>query len=94
MYIIVYTSMYTSHCTYDKVRRIKKCHVYLLVYTIMYMLYSSHIIICTVSCITTGIYNDVHALFFSHYHMYHVMYSYIFYILVVIHDTVHMIMSE
>ena len=40
------------------------------------MLYSSHIIICTVSCITTGIYNDVHALIFSHYHIYHLMYTY------------------
>ena len=50
-------------------------HVY-LVYTIMYMLYSSHLIICTMTCIPTGIYNNVHALFFSPYHMYHVMYTY------------------
>ena len=26
----------------------------------MYMLYSSHIIICTMSCMPTGIYNNVH----------------------------------
>ena len=38
-----------------------QCHVFLLVYTIMYMLYSSDLIICTVSCIPTGIYNTVHA---------------------------------
>ena len=31
----------------------------------MYMLYSSHLIICTMSCIPTGIYNNVCALFFS-----------------------------
>ena len=53
-----------------------RCHVYLLVYTIVYILYFSHLIICTVSCIPTGIYNNVHALFFSHYHMYHDMYAY------------------
>jgi hypothetical protein len=83
MYIIVYTSMHTWHCTYHKVRRKKACtllyipvdihdtvllsyvqfHVYLLVYTIMYMLYSSDLIIWTVSCISTGIYNSVHAFF-------------------------------
>jgi hypothetical protein len=45
-------------------------------YTIMYMLYSFHLIICTVSCIPTVIYNNVHALFFSSYHIYHVMYTY------------------
>ena len=37
----------------------------------MYMLYSSHFMICTVSCIPTGIYNNVHALFFSSYHNVH-----------------------
>jgi hypothetical protein len=79
MYIIVYTSMYTWHGTYDKVRYVQ-CHVYLLVYTIMYMLYSSHLIICTMSCIPTGIYNDVCALFL--------------YIPVGIHDTVHIIKWE
>jgi hypothetical protein len=58
MYIIVYISRYTWHCTYDKVRRIKQ---------IMHMLYSSHLIIFTMSGIPTGIYNNVHALFFSPY---------------------------
>ena len=53
-----------------------QCHVYLLVYTIMYMLYYSHFMICTVSCIPTGIYNNVHPFFFSSYHMYHVIYTY------------------
>jgi hypothetical protein len=56
MYIIVYTSRYTWHGKYDKV---VPCHVYLLLDTIMYMLYSSHLIICTVSCIPTSIYNNV-----------------------------------
>ena len=42
----------------------------------MYMLYSSDLIIGTVSCIPTGRYNNVHALFFSPYHMFHVMYTY------------------
>ena len=41
----------------------------------MYMLYSSDLIIGTVSCIPTGRYNNVHALFFSPYHMFHVMYT-------------------
>jgi hypothetical protein len=35
----------------------------------MYMLYTSHLIICTVSCIPTGINSNVHALFFSPYHI-------------------------
>ena len=42
----------------------------------MYMFYSSHLIICTVSYIPTSIYNNVHALFFSLYHMDSVMYTY------------------
>jgi hypothetical protein len=89
MYIIVYTSRYTGHCTYDKVRNIKYvdywCHLYLLVYTIMYMLFSTDLIICTVSCIPTGIYNNVHALFKA---------CTLLYIPVGIEDTVHMIRWE
>ena len=42
----------------------------------MYMLYSSHLIICTMSCIPTGINNNLYALFFSPYHMYNAMYTY------------------
>ena len=41
----------------------------------MYMLYSSQLIICIMSGIPTGIYNNVHALFFSPYHMFHGMYA-------------------
>jgi hypothetical protein len=79
MYIIVSTSRYTSYVP---------CHVYILVYTIMYMLYSSHFIICTVSSIPTGIYNNVHALLEEN------KARTLLYIPVGIHDTVHMIRSE
>ena len=42
----------------------------------MYMLYSSDLIICAVSCLPISINNNVYALFFSPYHMYSVMYTY------------------
>ena len=40
------------------------------------MLYFSHLIICTVSCLPTSINNNVHALFFWPYHMHSAIYAY------------------
>jgi hypothetical protein len=60
---------------------------YVTLYTIMYMLYSSHLIICTMSCISTSIYNNVHVLFLGEKNKACAL----FYIPVGIYDMVHMI---
>ena len=64
---VMYTYWYIQLCTCFILLILSyvPCHIYLLVYKIMHMLYSSHLIICTMSCIPTSIYNNVHALFFS-----------------------------
>ena len=78
MYHVMYAFWYIQSCTCFVLLSLSNVpqHVCLLVYTIMFTLYSFHIIICSMSCITTSIYNSVHALLFSSYHMNHVMYAY------------------
>jgi hypothetical protein len=62
-----YTLLYILVGIHDTVHAFSyaQCHVYLLVYTIVYMLYSSDLIICTMSCIPTGIYKAYTLLFIT-----------------------------
>jgi hypothetical protein len=54
--------------------------MYIIVYTNRYTGHCTYdkvdLIICTVSYIPTSIYNNLHALFFSPYHMYSVLNTY------------------